>query len=596
MVISSRDPGRAPMYDLKLVGGTVVDGTGAAPRQADVAVKDGVIVAVGSAAAPAVPGAAAETIDATGLLVTPGFVDIHSHYDGQVTWDTGLDPSASHGVTTVVGGNCGVGFAPVRPGREDWLIGLMEGVEDIPGSALAEGIEWKWESFPEYLDAVDGRELAMDFGVQIAHGPVRAYVMGERGARNEPATPEDIAAMARIVGEAVGAGALGFSTSRTIVHRAVDGEPVPGTYATEEELFALGRAAAAAGRAVFELAPMGTAGEDLIAPHREMDWMRRLAAETGLPVSFSLLQVDAAPRLWEEMLAESLRAHEAGAPLYPQVAARPFGMIVGFTGRHAFTMRPTYEALAARLAPAELLAELARPETRATILAEPDRPSRPGVLDDDIAVGQQFLLDRIFPLHDPVDYEPTPERSVAALAAAEGVDPMHKLYDLMLEDGGHRMLMVPIFGFSDHDHEALREMLLHPAAVIGLADGGAHVAMVCDASMPTYLLTHWARDRSRGDRLPLEYVIRKQTMDTANLYGLTDRGVIAEGKRADLNVIDFDALRLHAPRMAHDLPAGGGRLLQDADGYVATIVGGTVTRRDSADTGARPGRLIRGAR
>jgi N-acyl-D-aspartate/D-glutamate deacylase len=581
------------MYDLKIVGGTVVDGTGAPPRLADVAVKDGVIVAVGRDAAP---GAAAETIDATGLLVTPGFVDIHSHYDGQVTWDTVLDPSASHGVTTVVAGNCGVGFAPVRPGREDWLIALMEGVEDIPGSALAEGIEWKWESFPEYLDAVDGRELAMDFGVQVAHGPVRAYVMGERGARNEPATPEDIAAMAAIVGEAVRAGALGFSTSRTIVHRAVDGEPVPGTYATEEELFALGRAAAAGGRAVFELAPMGTAGEDLIAPHREIDWMRRLAAETGLPVSFSLLQVDAAPRLWEEMLAESLRAHEAGAPIYPQVAARPFGMIVGFTGRHAFTMRPTYEALAARLSPAELLAELARPETRATILAEADRPNRPGVLDDDIAVGQQFLLDRVYPLVDPVDYEPTPDRSVAALAAAEGVDPMRKLYDLMLEDGGHRMLMVPIFGFSDHDHEALREMLLHPAAVVGLADGGAHVAMVCDASMPTYLLTHWARDRSRGDRLPLEYVIRKQTMDTAALYGLTDRGVVAEGKRADLNVIDFEALRLHAPRMARDLPAGGGRLLQDADGYAATIVGGAVTRRDGKDTGARPGRLIRGAR
>lgn len=320
------------------------------------------------------------------------------------------------------------------------------------------------------------------------------------------------------------------------------------------------------------------------------------AAKTGLPVSFSLLQVDAAPTLWADMLAESLRAHEAGAPIYPQVAARPFGMIVGFTGRHAFSLRPTYEALAARLGPDELLAELARPQVRAAILAEPDRPARPGVLDDDIAVGQQFLLDRSYPLGDPVDYEPAPDRSVAALAAAEGVDPMHKLYDLMLEDGGRRMLMVPIFGYSDGDHEALRQMLLHPAAVVGLADGGAHVAMVCDASTPTYLLTHWARDRTRGDTLPLEYLVRKQTRDTAGLYGLTDRGVVAEGKKADLNVIDFDALRLHPPRMARDLPAGGGRLLQDVDGYAATIVSGVVTRRDGRDTGARPGRLVRGAR
>jgi N-acyl-D-aspartate/D-glutamate deacylase len=585
------------MYDLKIVGGTVVDGTGAAPYRADVGIKDGVIAMVrpGGGLDAGSPDAA-EVIDATGLLVTPGFVDIHSHYDGQVTWDTALDPSASHGVTTVVGGNCGVGFAPVRPGEQDWLIGLMEGVEDIPGSALAEGIDWKWETFPQYLDAVDGRGLAMDFGVQIAHGPVRAYVMGERGARNEPATSEDIETMARIVEEGVRAGALGFSTSRTSAHRAIDGEPVPGTYATEQELFALGRAAAKAGRVVFELAPMGTVGEDIIAPHKEIAWMRRLAAETGLPVTFALLQVDSAPALWKEMLAESLDAHEAGAPIYPQVAGRPFGMIVGFTGRHAFSMRPTYEALTARLSGEELLAELAKPRVRAAILAEQDRPARPGVLDDTIAAGQQFRLDRVYPLDDPPDYEPTPDRSVAALAAADGVDPLHKLYDLMLENGGHRMLMVPIFGYSDNDHDALREMLRHPAAVVGLADGGAHVAMICDASMPTYLLTHWVRDRSRGATLPLEYVIKKQTMDTARLYGLSDRGFIAVGKKADLNIIDFDALHLHVPRMVHDLPAGGARLLQDADGYVATIVSGTVTRRNGQDTGARPGRLLRGAR
>ncbi|GAA2731316.1 N-acyl-D-amino-acid deacylase family protein [Actinocorallia aurantiaca] len=581
------------MYDLAIVGGTLIDGTGAPARRADIGIRDGVIVTV----AERLDGPAAETIDAAGMIVTPGFVDIHSHYDGQVTWDTALDPSASHGVTTVVSGNCGVGFAPVRPGSEDWLIELMEGVEDIPGAALAEGIEWKWESFPEYLDAVDGRGLALDYGVQIAHGPLRAYVMGDRGARNEEATPEDIEAMAVLVEEAVRAGALGFSTSRTLTHRAIDGTPVPGTFATEDELFSLGRAAAAGGRAVFELAPLGTAGEDIVAPHREMDWMKRLSAETGLPVSFSLLQIDAAPELWKEMLEQSKAAHAEGIQLYPQVAGRPFGMIVGFTGRHAFTLRPTYEELAARLAREELLAELARPEVRAKILAEADRDPRPGDMSDMIALGQQFLTDRIYPLGGPVpDYEPAPDRSVAALAAAEGVDPMAKLYDLMLEDDGRAMLMVPIFGYSDNDHEALREMLLHPAAVIGLADGGAHVAMVCDASMPTYLLTHWARDRRRGETLPLEYLIRKQTRDTAHLYGLTDRGEVAEGKKADLNVIDFDTLFLDVPRMAHDLPAGGGRLLQDARGYAATVVSGVITRRNDKDTGARPGRLVRGAR
>ncbi|MDX6740929.1 N-acyl-D-amino-acid deacylase family protein [Actinocorallia sp. A-T 12471] len=580
------------MYDLAIVGGLVVDGTGTPPRRADVGVRDGRIVRV----ADSLDGPAAETVDATGLLVTPGFVDVHTHYDGQVTWDTALDPSASHGVTTVVAGNCGVGFAPVKPGKEDWLIGLMEGVEDIPGSALAEGVAWNWESFPEYLDAVADRELAVDFGVQIAHGPLRAYVMGERGARNEPATPDDIARMAELVTEAVRAGALGFSTSRTLSHRAIDGEPVPGTFATEDELFALGKAAAKAGRVVFELAPMGATGEDVIAAHKEMDWMRRLAAETGLPVTFSLLQVDAAPEQWRELLAESLAACEAGAEVYPQVAGRPFGMLVGFTGRHAFTLRPAFQDLAARYSGRDLLDRLAAPEVRAAILADADLDPRPGSMDDMIALGQQFLLDRIFPLGEVPDYEPTPDMSLAALAAAEGVDPMGKLYDLMLEQDGRAMLMVPIFGYSDGDHEALREMLLHPAAVYGLADGGAHVAMVCDASMPTYLLTHWARDRTRGEKLPLEYVIRKQTSDTARLFGLTDRGVVAEGMRADLNVIDFANLTLDVPRMAHDLPAGGGRLLQDAHGYTATIVAGVITRRNDKDTGARPGRLLRGTR
>ncbi len=334
------------MLDLKIVNGTVVDGTGAERFVGGVGIKDGVIVAVERGG---LDTEAAETVDAAGLVVTPGFVDIHTHYDGQATWDPLLEPSSGHGVTTVVTGNCGVGFAPVAPGSEDWLIGLMEGVEDIPGTALAEGIDWSWETFPEYLDALDGRQLAVDVGTQVAHGAVRAYAMGERGAANEAASPEDIDNMARLVRQAVEAGALGFSTSRTLAHRAMDGEPVPGTFAAEDELFGLGRAMAAGGGGVFELAPMGAAGEDVVAPKAEMDWMCRLAGDIGMPVSFALEQVQGAPDLWRELMDESIAAIDRGAPVYPQVAARPFGLLIGFPGRHAFAARPTFRALQAAL-------------------------------------------------------------------------------------------------------------------------------------------------------------------------------------------------------------------------------------------------------
>jgi N-acyl-D-aspartate/D-glutamate deacylase len=591
------------MFALKIVGGSIVDGTGTSPFVGDIGVADGVIVAVTRGAGSLV-GAAAETIDATGLVVTPGFVDVHAHYDGQVTWDDSLEPSASHGVTTVVSGNCGVGFAPVRPGDEDWLIGVMEGVEDIPGAALAEGLTWGWESFSDYLDTVDGRSLAMDVGVQVAHGPVRGYVMGERGSRAESAAPEDIARMATLVRESIEAGALGFSTSRTLTHRAIDGNPVPGTFAAEDELFAIGRAAASGarafsatqGHAVFELAPTGASGEDIIAPHREMDWMVRLAAEIRLPVSFALVQVDPAPTLWRELMTASIEAIERGAPVYPQITGRPFGMLTGFQGRHAFSMRPTYRALAARLSGGELLAELRRPAVRDAVLADADVPRRRGNPDDGAAALVARTLDRQFPLDETPDYEPTAGSSVAGRAAELGVDPMRMLYDLMLDFDGERLIMWPMFGYSDGDHDALREMLTHPAGVIGLGDGGAHVAIICDASLPTYMLTHWVRDRTRGDRLPLEYVVRKQTMDTAALFGLGDRGVLAAGKKADINVIDLERLTLHRPRVTRDLPAGGSRILQGASGYVATIVSGVVTRRNSQDTGARPGRLVRGAR
>lgn len=586
------------MFDLKITGGTVVDGTGADRFHADIGVKDGKIIEIRRRGAgdPALEGDATETIDATGKVVAPGFVDIHTHYDGQVSWDSVLEPSSNHGVTTVVAGNCGVGFAPVRPGSEEWLIALMEGVEDIPGTALTEGITWGWETYAQYLDVIGTQELAVDFGSQIAHGTVRAYAMGERGARNEPANAEDIAAMSRLVQEAVEAGALGFSSSRTIAHRAMDGEPVPGTFAAEDELFALGRAMAAGGDAVFELAPQGAAGEDIVAPKKELEWMQRLGAEIDRPLSFALIQVDADPNLWREQLDITAAAHEAGSRLHPQIAARPFGMLLGFPGHHAFTHRPTYRRLKAEYSHEELAARLAEPAVRAAILSEDDLPIDSTKLFDGMFALAQNVTERLYYLGEPPNYEPTDEDTVAAIARQRGQDVLATMYDLMLEADAGNMLMYPMFNYSDGNHDAIREMITHPAGVMGLSDGGAHCSMICDASYPTFLLTHWARDRHRGETLPLEYVIRKQSYDTAQLYGLTDRGVIAIGKKADLNVIDMKALTLHAPRMAYDLPAGGNRLVQGASGYDATIVSGVVTRRAGTDTGARPGRLVRGAR
>jgi N-acyl-D-amino-acid deacylase len=573
------------MFDLKITGGTVVDGAGGPRYPADVAIAEGRIVAIG----PAIEGEARESIDAAGQIVTPGFVDIHTHYDGQATWDEVLEPSSGHGVTTVVTGNCGVGFAPVRPGTEAWLIQLMEGVEDIPGTALAEGMSWDWETFPQYLDVLEGRRFAIDVGAQVAHGAVRAYVMGERGARNEPATPDDISKMAGIVREAIEAGALGFSTSRTLGHRAMDGEPVPGTFAAEDELFGLGRAVRDGGGGVFELAPAGAAGEDIVAPHKEVEWMKRLAAETGIPVSFALLQVDAAPNLWRQIMDESLDAFNQGARVVPQVAARPFGILIGFGTNHPFTNRPTYLRLAAELTPEELPQALIEPAHREAILAEADIPGPRGGLGSMVP----HALDRVYILGEPPDYEPTPDRSIAEIARVTGQDPMAVLYDRMCDGGGRGLLMLPFFSYSDGNHDAIREMLTHPAGVAGLGDGGAHCGVICDASMPTYLLTHWARDRTRGPKLDLEWVVRKQTRETAELYGFTDRGTIKLGMRADLNVIDFDRLRLEQPAVVYDLPAGGRRLIQHASGYTATVVDGVITRRDGSDTGARPGRLVR---
>jgi len=587
------------MFDLTITGGTVVDGTGAARYRADIGIKDGKIAEIrrrhGDDAG--LPTEAVENIDATGRIVAPGFVDVHTHYDGQVSWDDTLEPSSLHGVTTVVSGNCGVGFAPVRPGREQWLIELMEGVEDIPGSALAEGITWQWESFPQYLDAIEKRSLAVDYGTQIAHGAVRGYAMGERGANNEEATADDIAAMARLVREGIEAGALGFSTSRTEAHRAIDGQAVPGTYAAEAELFGLGRAMAAGGQAVFEVAPQGTAGESPAeACMREMEWMAKLSDDISRPVSFTLIQASHAPDLWRQQLDRAEKAHENGIELYAQFAARPFGMLLGFPGYHAFTHRPTFRKVAAESSRHELGARLADPAIKAAILSEEDLAPTPGALLDGLFALAQYSTDRLYAIGDPPDYEPTPDKTVAAIAAQRGQDPLSTMYDLMLESDAGAMLMLPFFNYAEGDHSAIYEMMQSPAAVSGLSDGGAHCGLICDASYPTFLLTHWARDRHRGPKFSLEYVVRKQTLDTATLFGLSDRGVIQLGKKADINVIDMDALTLGVPRMAYDLPAGGRRLIQGASGYDATVVSGVVTRRHGVDTGARPGRLIRGVR
>ncbi|GAB2655545.1 amidohydrolase family protein [Prescottella soli] len=576
-------------FSLVISNGTVVDGTGSDPYVADIGVRDGRIAAV-------VPGGglsgadADEVIDATGLVVTPGFVDIHTHYDGQVTWDPMLTPSCWHGVTTAVMGNCGVGFAPVADTARDWLIGLMEGVEDIPGAALSAGIRWSWESFPQYLDAIDRQPLAIDVGTHVPHGAVRAYVMGARGARNEAASAEDIELMAKLVREGVEAGALGFSTSRTIVHRAIDGEPVPGTFAAEDELFGIGRALAAAGTGVFELAPAGIMGEDLAAPDRELDWMVRLAELTGRTVSFGLLQHDGAPDDWKRLLDLAAAAYESGIPLRPQVSARPLGLLTGLQTFNAFNTRPSYVAAVERAGGDldALVSALRDPATRRAILDEADSP--------DNRMPYLSKLDRTFNLGDPPQYEPDPDSSLAREARRAGRDPFEYAYDLLLTEAGRALFFRPLLGYSNFTLDPISEMLLHPATAVGLGDGGAHVGAICDASNTTFLLTHWARDRSRGEKIPLATAVRKMTLDTATIYGLGDRGVIAEGKKADLNVIDFERLQLKSPEMAHDLPGGARRLLQRADGYRATIVSGQVVLRDGQDTGARPGALVRGAR
>jgi N-acyl-D-amino-acid deacylase len=586
------------MLDLVIRNGRIVDGSGRPAFDGDVGVKDGRIAEVGPKL-----GAARETIDAAGRLVTPGFVDVHTHYDGQATWDDTLAPSFSHGVTTVVMGNCGVGFAPVRPGEQAKrdLIELMDGVEDIPGTALWEGLDWRWETFPQYLDRLAENRFTMDVATQVPHGSLRAYVMGERGIRHEAATAADIAEMARLAAEGVRAGALAFSTSRILGHQSLTGSPVPGTFAANDELLAIGRAVAQAG-GIFELVPGGSVGQGGFALGSEeaglaseLAWMEQLSRETGMPITYLLVEFQEDPEMFRRALRWTEAANARGAKLHPQSAGRPGGVLTGFQAKHLFQRRPTYLKLAHLPLP-ERMRELRRPEVRAAILGESDDAPASSALMDNLHVVFARGIEQIFPLGEPVDYEPPPERSVAAQARREGVEPQARIYDLMCEQDGRAMLLMPTLNFVRGNHDALYEMLSHPDVILGLADGGAHCGLICDASTPTYMLTHWVRDRQRGPRLALEYAVKKQTTETANLYGLRDRGEIAAGKRADLNVIDLGALALPAPYTICDLPAGGQRMMQDARGYAATIVGGVVTRRDDADTGARPGRLVRGAR
>ncbi len=572
------------MHDMVIRNGTIVDGTGAAAFTGDIAIDGGRISAVATAAGSKI-GPGREEVDATGLHVTPGFVDIHTHYDGQATWDSEMAPSSWHGVTTVVMGNCGVGFAPAKPDKHDWLIGLMEGVEDIPGTALAEGMTWDWETFPEYMDALAKRRRTIDVATHVPHGAVRAYVMGDRGARNEVPTEHEIAQMSAIVEDGLKAGALGFSTSRTVLHKSIDGELVPGTTATKEELIGIGRAVARAGHGVFEMA------SDLKREWDEFGWMGALSQETGLPVTFAMLQSIAKELPWEEQMAETAKWNAAGANIVAQIALRGNGILMAWRGTvHPFKFKPSWAEIDA--APwAEQWARISDPAWKAKLLAEPD------VIPPSDIAGLLAVVTQGFALHYEMgadfNYEPTVADSIAARAAAAGVSPAEYTYDLLSADGGTGFIYFPILNYADGNLDFVEGLLHRDDVVISLSDGGAHCGTICDAASPTFLLQHWVRDRTRGT-IAIENAIRRQCSDTARLYGMHDRGELRPGLLADINLIDMKALKLGAPWMAFDLPAGGKRLLQKAVGYVMTIKNGEVTFRNGTMTGALPGTLVRG--
>jgi N-acyl-D-aspartate/D-glutamate deacylase len=569
------------MHDLVIRGGTVVDGTGAPRFVADVAVDGGIITAVGQISA-----SGREEIDASGKIVAPGFVDIHTHYDGQATWDSEMGPSSWHGVTTVVMGNCGVGFAPAKKDKHDWLIGLMEGVEDIPGTALAEGMKWDWESFPDYLDALERLPRTIDIGTQVPHGALRAFVMGQRGADNEEPTEADIAEMARLVEEGLRAGALGFSTSRTVLHKSIDGELVPGTTATEPELVGIGRAMGKVGHGVFELTT------DFLEEWDEFGWMGRLSRETGLPIAFTMLQSPIKQMPWTEQMAGMCNANDNGANLVAAIGLRGIGVIMNWRGTvHPFMRKPSWQKIAG-LSWDEQKAKLSDPAFKAAMLAEDNLPPpSPDMAPFFMLVTAAWAMQ--FPLGDGFSYEPTREESVFGFAQAAGKEGAEYAYDQLMSDDGNGMIYLPILNYMDGNLDFTKELLQRDDIVASLSDGGAHCGTICDAASPTFLLSYWARDRKAGT-IPLELAVKRQCHDTARLYGLNDRGVLKPGYLADINVIDFDALKLLKPWLAFDLPAGGKRLLQKAEGYAATIKSGVVTFRDGAMTGALPGIVVRG--
>lgn len=563
------------MHDLVVRNGEVIDGSGGPRRMADIAIDGDRITAVGADVS-----AGRREIDADGRLVTPGFVDTHTHYDAQATWDPELTPSGWHGVTTAVMGNCGVGFAPAAADRRDFLIQLMEGVEDIPGAALTDGIEWGWETFPEYLDDLDARSWILDLGTQVPHGALRAFVMRDRAT--EDATVDDIAAMAQLVEEGLGAGALGFSTSRTPLHKAKDGELVPGTFATPDELFSIAEAVRSAGHGVFQTA---THHADVPA---SFEWMREVARITGQPVVFNLNQPDYAPDLWQEDLKLLDEAQAEGLNVLAQVSGRPVGILESWSATvNPFMLCPTW-GLIGQLPEAERLAKLRRPEVRAALTSE-----APAHWTDFIASITRSW-DKLYPFAGEADYEPDPSETCAARGARAGVGPAEVAYDQLMAENGRGLLYYPLFNYSNQNLDHLWELHQHPHTRMGLADAGAHCGTIADGGMPTFMLQFWARDRARGDHMPLEWLIHRQTRQTAELYGLRDRGLLMPGLRADLNVIDFNGLCVELPHLVDDLPTGASRYVQRATGYAATVCAGVVTVEDDTFTGETPGRLVRG--